>query len=537
MPLQDQPTGIEVDPVDLNEARPADSGPETFRIPGRHFRLTAVEFRDQSDLMNAYVHERTWLMHANEVIRLSVNLFCVEALDQDKQWMFVCTAPLSHVWPRGSDCDVTLRLLREGGLQIDCMETLPGGSWTRLETEAGPLARARTLQDWQRSLRPQTASHRVPAFLSNTWGDRSKDGRMNEAFMLEEIEAAARLGVDVVQLDDGWQKGVTSNSVHADRGGVWEGFWNADPAFWTVHPERFPNGLEPVAALAAQKGVSLGLWFAPDSWNDLVHWERDADTLLAYFHRFGVEHFKLDGIKLHSETALERLRSFVRKVHDGSGGRVVFDLDITAESRPGHFGLIECGPLFVENRYTDWISYWPHFTLRNVWQLARWVDPLRLRFELLNPDRNPQNYGGDALAPAAYRGDALFASVMCTNPLGWFEVSGLTAERANEIQGLVSIWKQHREKMAEGTLLPIGACPDGHNHSGFLIVPRTPQGTWYLLLFRGNTSEAGCAWHLPVDLPGSWRVLAGQGEVSACGRTLTHAVAHPLGYVFADSGF
>jgi alpha-galactosidase len=42
-------------------------------------------------------------------------------------------------------------------------------------------------------------------FLSNTWGHRSRDARINADFIAREVEAGTRLGVDVVQIDDGWQ--------------------------------------------------------------------------------------------------------------------------------------------------------------------------------------------------------------------------------------------------------------------------------------------------------------------------------------------
>ena len=90
----------------------------------------------------------------------------------------------------------------------------------------------------------------------------------------------------------------------------------------------------------------------------------------------------------------------------GSSGQVVFDLDVTAQTRPGYFGAMEAGPLFVENRYTDWHRYWPHQTLRNLWKLSRWVDPRRLRMEWLNHTRNTEKYANDPLAPAAWSPDA-----------------------------------------------------------------------------------------------------------------------------------
>jgi alpha-galactosidase len=49
-----------------------------------------------------------------------------------------------------------------------------------------------------------------------------------------------------------------------------------------------------------------------------------------------------------------------------SQGRITLDLDVTAEVRPGYFSRMDTGRIFVENRCTDWRSYWPHHTLRNV---------------------------------------------------------------------------------------------------------------------------------------------------------------------------
>ena len=43
--------------------------------------------------------------------------------------------------------------------------------------------------------------------MSNTWGDRSQDARVCESFVLGELERARLVGVDIMQIDDGWQKG------------------------------------------------------------------------------------------------------------------------------------------------------------------------------------------------------------------------------------------------------------------------------------------------------------------------------------------
>ena len=114
--------------------------------------------------------------------------------------------------------------------------------------------------------------------MSNTWGDRNQDLAVCDAFVRKEIDTAAEIGVDIVQIDDGWQKGITINSAR-QKGGVWEGYYATDPDFWKPDPEKFPQGLKPVSAYAASKGVKLGLWFSPDSSRDFRNWKRDAVTL------------------------------------------------------------------------------------------------------------------------------------------------------------------------------------------------------------------------------------------------------------------
>ena len=119
--------------------------------------------------------------------------------------------------------------------------------------------------------------------------------------------------------------------------------------------------------------------------------------------------------------------------------------------------MMGTGPLFVENRYTDWHRYWPHHTLRNLWQLSHWIDPCRLRMEFLNNTRNADKYADDPLAPSLYDPTTLFATVMFANPLGWFEVSNLTNSWLESAAGLVRIWREHRTRIFAGTILPVRA--------------------------------------------------------------------------------
>ncbi|MFZ4601590.1 MAG: alpha-galactosidase [Caulobacterales bacterium] len=64
------------------------------------------------------------------------------------------------------------------------------------------------------------------------------------------IAAAAELGVERFVLDDGWFKGRRD-----DRTSLGD---------WTPDPERFPDGLAPVAAACAAHGLDFGLWVEPE---------------------------------------------------------------------------------------------------------------------------------------------------------------------------------------------------------------------------------------------------------------------------------
>lgn len=530
--VQASATGIE-SPTEGDQSLQADVV-DHFQIDPLHTRLTQVTLVDQTDHHDTLVSTRDWLLHPNErELALAGNLFYLQRTLSSEGLIFLKLAPLPHARPVTSPCDLRIRtaqvsllghgLDESGGLGDTCIVLAYAG---------GTAGRIATLQQYQRRLRPIIAG-RDGMFLSNTWGDRSRDARINEEFLRREIDAAARAGVDVVQIDDGWQRGISANSAHRHKGGVWSGFWQADPNFWTPHPERFPNGIEPIVREAADKGLRIGVWFAPDSSDDFANWQRDADTVLDLHRRLGISYFKIDGVNAKTRRAQRNLRQFFDRVLAESAGQVVFDLDVTAQTRPGYFGLPHVGPIFVENRYTDWRSYWPHHTLRNLWMLAHHVDPARLRFELLNPARNRALYGDDPLAPSAYPPDYLLAITLFANPLGWFEVSNLPEEVIAPISALARTWKSHRDAIFSGTILPIGGEPDGTSWTGFVSVNEHDSRA-YAMIFRELNDQPQWSF-LPHRPAKDVRILAGDGHaiVTADGHITVH-LHHPLRYLFVE---
>jgi len=502
---------------------------ERLALSAFHTELTVVDLMDRTDGHDNLAAERVFRMGTKETINASTCLAMVKDPLADVGLILLKHAPLPDVRPVKSTEDVIAsdRLVRLRGHGAGTEGQ--GYAWSVIAWKGNSWERTAALHKLQACLRPYR-SGRDGLLVSNTWGDRNRDSRINESFVLAEITAGAALGVDVCQVDDGWQKGITANSAQASKGGVWNGFWAADPQFWTPRPERFPNGLDATAAAAKSKGMGFGLWFAPDSSNDFANWEKDSAVLIGYYQRLGVRHVKVDGVKAHTKTSEINLQKFFSRVRRETKGELSIDLDVTAEVRPGYFGAMQVGPLFLENRYSDWHGWFPHATLRNLWQLAWYVQPQRLRIEFLNPQRNQAKYGEDPLAPMRYPADYPFATTLMANPLAWFEVSNLPQETAKPIADLAQVWRKHREELHTGMVLPIGDCPSGASWTGFCS---RSDNSAQILVFRERTHEATVQLALPLP-SGEWKGerLAGNGKAEWLDGRLQVTIPEPLNYLW-----
>ncbi|MBR2988921.1 MAG: alpha-galactosidase, partial [Clostridia bacterium] len=358
-----------------------------------------------------------------------------------------------------------------------------------------------------------TAIKNNPVYItSNTWGDRSRDTALCEDFILKELELAKELGVEVLQIDDGWQKGITENSgVASDGVALGLGFYDADPDFWTPRLDRFPHGLEPLAKRASELGIKLGLWYSCDGSNEYANYMRDAQNLLALHQKYGVYYFKLDGIRLDTVNCVKNLTLLLKTVFATSGGKIRFHLDITAGKRYGYLFKREFGNLFVENRYTDWGNYYPHRTLKNLWQLSRYLPTQKLQFEFLNPRRNKAVYSADPLAPNNYGLDYIFASVMFANPLCWLEMSNLASDDIVAVKPLIEIFRSISADITTTIVEPVGYEPDGASFTG-LVARGKNHG--YILLFRELTASSEFTFDLPVNITNSTTLFSSENTTA-----------------------
>ena len=507
-----------------------------IRFRPLHIRAKSITCLDQTDIRDnlVSVEERLLMAYDWKFTLATSALDCRDVLTGDGM-AFVRLAPMPS-----SRHEKTDDFILDGeGRQVVIVAN--GYPLVELLYKGGDAGRQRAIVAFQRAIRPYRAG-RDGMLLSNTWGGGNRDARINQEFLLNEIEAGAKIGVDVIQIDDGWQRGRTSNSkrkVLSGKKKVWNGYWAADPDFWKEDLERFPDGLDFIVSRAAEKGMRFGLWFGPDSSDDAANWKRDADCLLDFHRRLGIDYFKMDSMKLFTPLALKRNRMMFDRMQELSGGAMVFDLDCTAEIRPGFLGLLDVGPMFVENRYTLKPVYWPHHTLKNLWDLSHLIDPVRLRKEFNNPDTNHGNYRESPLGHQNYRPDTLFATVMAASPLAWMELSDVSDESVTAIGALVKTWKHERARWHGGVIHPVGNRPDGISWTGFVSEAADGNGG-YALLFRELSNAKDFTLELsPIfgnRLFPSVEVIGGRGKAVLDGSRLTVTIPKKLDFVWVKFG-
>lgn len=475
------------------QTKPAAAALDRLYLPGRHWHAKAVEFWDGTDWNNNLVAERNILAYRKSSYRGNL-LFVRNGVD-GCGFFFLKEAPCSGTqlaYP-GADFITEFGKFTVTGLGITAND-LREKEWTRLYGcvtgvyGPGEYQALAALRSYQKNLRRQLPG-RDEMVMMNTWGDRSQDAKVNEAFCLHELERAARLGITCFQIDDGWQTGKSPNSAVAK--GSFRNIWE-NGSYWKPDPNKYPRGLAPVVAKGKELGVEIGLWFNPSVQDDFADWEKDAETLIGLYRTYGIRVFKIDGLAIPTKRAETRLRRLFDKVLAETGNRVVFNLDATAGRRGGYHLFNEYGNIFLENRYTDWQNYYPYQTLRNLWMLSRYVPAERLQIEFLNKWRNADTYGDDPFAPGRYPFGYLFATTLAGQPLAWLEASNLPGE-AFGISSLVEAYKQVQADFHRGMIFPVGEEPSGRSWTGFQSVG--PDGRGYLLLYREDNERESARIH------------------------------------------
>lgn len=459
---------------------------DQFNFGGQHWQTRVVEFYDVTDWNNNLVFETNIIPYRKNNYR--GNLLFARNAENNHGFFYLKEAPSSNVQLAYNGYDFTAEFghFTVTGLGINENDIKPD-KWTSTYGcvtgvySGGELEQLTALRSYQKNNR-KLLPGRDEMVMMNTWGDRSQDSKVNEEFSLIEVERAAQLGITHFQIDDGWQIGRSPNSAIAK--GSFKNIWD-NPDYWKPDPVKYPRGLYPIVKRGKKLGVEICLWFNPSVQNDYADWEKDAQAMIDLYNTYGIRTFKIDGLAIPTKQSEINLRKLFDKVLAETEYNVVFNLDATAGRRGGYHVFNEYGNIFLENRYTDWQNYYPYWTLRNLWKLAKYVPAEKLQIEFLNKWRNTEKYADDVFAPSNYSFEYLFATTMAGQPLAWFEGSGLP-EEALTIGKAITEYKKIQHDFHQGTILPVGDEPCGKSWTGFQSVGNK-EG--YFLIYRENHPE------------------------------------------------
>ncbi len=433
-------------------------------IYGNHWRIRSVSLFAFSDDTDTLIEEKETLLFATALkYPIEGNIFFLDNIESGES-LFICSeAP-----------DFVVSTLKISKREVS------------FENENNAIAigygKIENIEYFCRKYLKDAMINKLPRTMSNTWGDRNGYSRICRDFVLREIEAAKDIGVDIVQIDDGWQTGNTYDPAICNEKG--RRMFRGD--FWDYGKTKFPYGMEEITYAAREAGLKLGIWFAPDSDENYALIDRDISVLKKAYDEWGVRFFKLDMYWIESNENKEQFLKLLRAIYS-FGDDVAVQLDVTRDKRINYLCGKEYGSIFVENRYTKSTNAYPYRVLRSLWRFSKYLPTTRFQFELVNPELGKECYAAtDPFAPALYGMDYLFASVMLSNPLFWMELQFLPDYRRTELAPIMKVWREMREDIASADISPIGQCPDGRSFTGFKI---NGEEKSYLLLFREVTDR------------------------------------------------
>ena len=286
--------------------------------------------------------------------------------------------------------------------------------WFLLGSVAGTLDDiATTFRQFLRARQALNQESRKPYIFYNTWNHQERNKHwhgkpyladMNQERMLQEIEAAHQMGIDVFVIDTGWFR----------RTGDWQ-----------VNLDRFPDGLKGIKQALDKNGMKLGLWFDRSAGiaSDVLHrhmdcrvsseiggvwsaetvwetepayrmclvsryWEAFADELIRVHEELGVSYFKWDAIDQYgctdpnhshgsgANSEQERadscafqlplyLAKIVEKISRACP-EIIVDFDVTETRRALGLAFLSAGKFFLINNGPYCASYdlpkagWPN---------------------------------------------------------------------------------------------------------------------------------------------------------------------------------
>ncbi len=321
--------------------------------------------------------------------------------------------------------------------------------------------------------------------MANSWGSgdsgaESKYAAREENIIIE-MNSQADLGIDVQQIDDGWQGlnyehwvPVAENNQIDEKE---QSIYPTVPEVYTVYPEGWEN----VKSLSKKLGVKLGLWSAcVIEVPELLENQQQGDFL----------YFKIDFSYLDNMTALyemtDKARDFIRKTDYKA--RINWDVTEVAP-RMGYFMGREYGNIFLANRkpnVPESTIYRPALTLRDSWQLSDSLNLNKFQISIQNgEDTNREK--SDAYLHSQ---DYITAIALMGAPIFFHLTQKYTDTQRKLVKELLSKYKSIRNHLYNCYIFPVGDKPNNSSWSGFQAVDTENNfNDGYILLFRERLNQ------------------------------------------------
>jgi hypothetical protein len=357
-----------------------------------------------------------------------------------------------------------------GGFYLNSSEfAMCWASWTLLYQASGEDERQRAVKEFDRIRYPVDPASDLYT-MANTWGSRGAGNLSRRAAeeknVLRELESCADFGIDILQIDDGWEVPLEGGSPSDSQ--------------WLPHAERFPEGWGPVRQAAETLGMRLGLWFS---------WRAPVERILENVEEGGFSALKIDFANCHIREYLDQLVDLAREIVSRAKRDIRINWDLTENSpRMGYFFGREFGNLYLENKQISpegasrlrHIAYTPSLVLRDAWELAHYCNLNQFQIPIQNTERVRAELSNAWRYPHRY----CFAITMAALPIFFQETHLYSEEAREELKPMIALYKEHRERIAEGIVYPLGEYPSDTGFSGFQS-HRHRLGDGYITLFRG----------------------------------------------------
>ena len=294
--------------------------------------------------------------------------------------------------------------------------------------------------------------------LANTWGPANPGGAQftSEEFILKELPALADLGVDVLQIDDGWQR---------SGGG---------PGARSFLP-KYKHGWKDIKAAADKVGLRLGLWVAIRN--------AKLEDLRQNLDELGFVTWKADYDHLGNRADFEARVAAIRAVMQHAPRRTQFTLCPEYDDpRYGWYFAKEYGSIYFQNIQEGQpahLTMVPYQVLRQHWLMCKYFPANKLQVMLQNPQRTRAD-----LSDARQHGHGYcFAMGLPFVPCFFQSAQFLDPAGRDELRKLIAVYKGAREDLFTSTTYPLGDLPDNASWSGFQLVSTQRDGG-HVLLFR-----------------------------------------------------